>query len=77
MIERTRKMIEQALDGATWSIEEIAAAAGVSVDSLNAWKVGRRSPTPENLSRLADALESRRGELKALAAKLRRAAGER
>lgn len=76
MIERTRKMIEQALDGATWSMEEIAAAAGVSVNSLYAWKVGRRSPTPKNLARLADALESRRGELKALAAKLRKAAGE-
>ncbi len=33
------------------------------------------NPTPENLARLADALEKRGGELSRLAARLREAAG--
>ena len=69
-------MIERALDGATWSMEEIASAAGISVDSLYAWKVGRRNPTPENVAALADALERRGGELTKLAEALRREARE-
>ena len=50
--------------------------AGVSYDTLWAWKVGRRNPSPGNLARLAEALERRGGDLTALAEELRKAAEE-
>lgn len=69
-------MIGRALDGAAGSLGEIAADAGVSYDTLYAWKTGRRNPTPENLARLAEALDRRGEELRDLARELREAAGE-
>jgi len=71
-----RIMITRALDGATASLEEIAEAAGITYDTLYAWKTGRRNPTPENLLRLADAIEGRGGELQELAKELREAAAK-
>ena len=76
MTEKLRQMIELALDGATTSLEDIAAATGVTYNTLYAWKTGRRNPSPENLARLADALERRGGDLQALADDLRKAAKE-
>ena len=69
-------MIQEALKVATGSLQEIAEAAGVSYDTLWAWSNGRRNPTPENLAKLADALERRGGELVKLADALRKEAGE-
>lgn len=66
-------MIDRALEGATTSLEDIAAAAGITYNTLHAWKTGRRNPSPENLAKLADAIERRGGELQALAEELRRA----
>ena len=76
MTEQIRQMIDRALDGATASLEEIAEAAGVTYNTLYAWKTGRRNPTPENIARLAAALERRGGDLQTLAEELRKAAGE-
>jgi transcriptional regulator with XRE-family HTH domain len=69
-------MIDKALDKATGSLQTIADDAGISYDTLWAWKTGRRNPTPENLARLADALDRRGGELVKLAEALRKEAGE-
>jgi len=71
-----RKMISNALDRVTASLEEIAEAAGVTYDTLYAWNVGRRNPSSENVLRLADALERRGGELGELAEKPRKEARE-
>lgn len=64
-------MIEGALDRAVATLEDIARDAGITYDTLYAWKAGRRNPSPENLARLADALERRGGELVELAERLR------
>lgn len=66
-------MIDRALEGATASLEDIAAATGVTYDTLYAWRTGRRKPSPENLAKLADAIERRGGELQVLAEELRKA----
>ena len=68
-------MLSEALDVAAGSLHEIAEDAGISYDTLWAWKIGRRNPSPKNLAKLADALERRGGELTELAVKLREAAG--
>ena len=66
-------MIAQALQRSATSLQSLADEVGVSYDSLRAWATGRRNPSPENLARLADALERRGGELSELAQKLREA----
>ena len=76
MTEKVRQMIERALAGATTSLEDIAAATGVTYNSLYAWKTGRRNPSPQNLAHLADALERRGGDLQTLADELRKAVEE-
>ena len=55
-------MLSEALDVAAGSLHEIAEDAGISYDTLWAWKIGRRNPSPKNLAKLADALERRGGE---------------
>jgi transcriptional regulator with XRE-family HTH domain len=64
-------MIQQALRTAAGSLEDLAEEVGVTYASLKAWADDRRNPSPENLARLADALERRGGELTKLAAELR------
>ena len=69
-------MIGQALRRAAGSLEDLADEVGVTYASLKAWADGRRNPSPENLVRLADALDSRSGDLQELAEGLRKAAEE-
>lgn len=75
-LNRIHEMIAEAVERAPASLEEIAEEAGVSRHSLYLWARGKRNPTPENLARLADALEKRGGELTELAEELREAAEE-
>ena len=72
-MEGTRKMIDEALEVAAGNLQTLADDAGISYATLWAWRSGKRNPTPENLAKLADALDRRGGELSELAAKLRRA----
>lgn len=71
MTEQLREMIDRALNRATADIQAIASDAGVSHDTLRAWKNGRRNRDPREL---ADAIERRGGELQALAEELREVA---
>ena len=66
-------MMSAAFEFGIPTVDELAAEVGVSRATLYAWRNGKRNPTPENLARLADALERRGGELSELAAKLREA----
>lgn len=70
-----QKMLERVLDGATTSLEELAAEAGISYDTLYAWRSGRRNPTRGSLARLADALDRQAGALQGLAREVRAVAG--
>ena len=76
MTEPVREMIERALDIATANLQEIADAAGISYDTLWAWKTGRRNPSPQNLAALADTLERRGVDLAESARQLREALTE-
>lgn len=66
--------IREALEAGTGSVEKLADAVGVVPATLWAWAAGRRQPRPENLRRLADALEARGDALHGMASKLREAA---
>lgn len=67
---------QDALQALAPSLRQIADDTGFSYATLRAWSSGARTPSPENLARLADALERRGGELSKLAEALRREAGE-
>lgn len=73
--ERIQAMVRRIIEQATLDVNGLADEAGISRASLYAWADGRRNPTPENLARLADALDRRSGELAALADELRKAGG--
>lgn len=74
--EEVSKMVERIIEEARLSMATLAEEAGVTTASLYAWANGKRNPTPENLARLADALERRGGELTVLAQGLRQAVEE-
>lgn len=69
-------MIVRALERTTGDLKDLADEIGVSYHTLWSWKAGRRTPGPEHVRTLADALEARGGELTELARELREAAGE-
>jgi DNA-binding transcriptional regulator YdaS (Cro superfamily) len=55
-------------------LEELARETGVSYATLNAWCTGRRAVSPEQLVRLAEAMERRAASLSAMVETLRDAA---
>lgn len=69
-------MIQDALDQATPTVQELADDLGVTADAVWSWAAGRRSPGPERLEALADALEDRSERLAEIAADLRAHAEE-
>lgn len=74
MTKRTSDIIKQVMAAAVPNVDSFAEDVGVSRATLYAWRNGKRNPTPENLTRLADALERRGGELVELADALRQEA---
>jgi len=56
---------------------QLADDAGLKYDVLRGWAIGRRTPTAENLSRMADGFEQRAHQLQRIADELREAATER
>ena len=74
-------MIAEALELASGQLGRLAEQAGVSRSALFRWAKGERTPSPENLRKLADALESRAdvlerrgGELSTVAKELQKVA---
>lgn len=65
------EMIDEALKLAIGEVEEMAREVGVSRTTLHLWRRGERSPSPDNLRRLADVLERRAGGLRDIAERLR------
>jgi hypothetical protein len=68
------RLIERALEDGPFTIQQIAAEAGISYDSLYSWAKGRRVPRSENLHQLATGFERRADALRTLAQALRSAA---
>jgi transcriptional regulator with XRE-family HTH domain len=69
-------LVQRVLRDGPFSMRQLAEDAGLSYGVLRAWAMGRRTPTPENLSRIADGFERRAERLHAIIAELRQAAGE-
>jgi transcriptional regulator with XRE-family HTH domain len=69
-------VVKRVLRDGPFSMRQLAEDAGLSYGVLRAWAMGRRTPTPENLSRIADGFERRTERLNAIIVELRRAAGE-
>lgn len=67
-------MIQRVLDDAPFSMRQIAEEAGVSYDAVRSWATNRRTPKPENLVQLADALRRRGDHLHAIGDELQRIA---
>lgn len=63
--------MQRLLDRSGLEYVQVAHDAGLSVDSLYAWRSGRRSPLPDNLRQLADGLEQRARILEQLAQEIR------
>lgn len=51
--------VQEALHRLAPDLKEIADETGISYASIRAYRTGERTPGPENLEKLADALESR------------------
>lgn len=69
-------VVQRVLRDGPFSMRQLAEDAGLSYGVLRAWAMGRRTPTPENLSRIADGFERRTERLHAIITELRRAAGD-
>ena len=74
--ESVQAMVQRVLDDAPFSMRQIAEEAGVSYDAVRSWATNRRTPKPENLVQLGDALHRRGDQLHAIGDELRRLAQE-
>jgi transcriptional regulator with XRE-family HTH domain len=70
-------LVRDIVDASGISQAQLARDAGLSYAALHAWITGIRSPRPSSLVQLAEGLESRSDELRALAVQLRRVAKDR
>lgn len=67
-------LIQRVLADGPFSMSEIARETGISYDALRAWAIGRSTPRPENLEKLAAYLDRHGKRLRDFAADLRAAA---
>lgn len=74
--EEVQGLVQRVLRDGPFSMRQLAEDAELSYGVLRAWAMGRRTPTPENLSRIADGFERRTERLHAIVTELRRAAGD-
>ncbi|WP_420816088.1 helix-turn-helix domain-containing protein [Longimicrobium terrae] len=58
-------------------MRQLAEDAGLSYGVLRSWAMGRRTPTAENLSRMAEGFDHRAERLQRIAGELRDAAKHR
>jgi hypothetical protein len=70
-------LVQRALRDGPFSMRQLADDADLNYDVLRGWAIGRRTPTAENLSRIADGFEQRAQQLRRIADELREAAKER
>jgi transcriptional regulator with XRE-family HTH domain len=73
--EGVTELVQRVLRDGPFSMRQLGEDAGLKYDVLRAWAIGRRTPTAENLSRMAEGFEKRAEQLLVFAAELRRASG--
>ena len=69
-------LVQRVLRDGPFSMRQLADDAGLSYGVLRAWAMGRRTPTPENLARIASGFERRAERLRNIALELRSAAAD-
>lgn len=69
-------LIQRALKAAPFTLRDLAAEIGGSYGTLREWARGARTPSDENVSRIASGLEARAEKLRDLAQELRSATQE-
>ena len=67
-----RAMFDTIKETAPFHLKDIAERAGLKRNNLNEWSAGRRTPPDEAFPPIADALEAKAAELRALAKQIRR-----
>ncbi len=70
-------LVQRVLRDGPFSMRQFAGDADLKYDVLRGWAIGRRTPTAENLSRMAHGFEQRAQKLLTIAEELRKAADER
>ena len=68
--ERVQKIVREAIQDSELPRAQLAREAGLSRASLEAWISGIRTPSPESIEQLANAMLKRAGELQQIAVKL-------
>jgi hypothetical protein len=63
--------VQRALRDGPFSMRQLAEDAGLKYGVLRAWAMGRRTPTSENVARIADGFERRAHKLLSIAVSLR------
>lgn len=69
-------MIQEALKEGPFSLREIAEDMGGSYGTLREWSRGARTPSDENVGRIADAFERRARRLLEIARRMRQTIGD-
>lgn len=67
-------LAKQTMEALTPEMQEMADDLGVSYSSMKFWKTGDRTPSPENMRKLADLADEKADQLLTLAGRLRNAA---
>jgi transcriptional regulator with XRE-family HTH domain len=67
-------IVQRALKTADFGMRQLAEAEGLSYGVLRAWAIGRRTPTPDNVKRIAEGLRNQSERLASLASELETAA---
>lgn len=57
--DQMRRVVNEVLDKAPFSLRDLATEAGVSYDSMRSWATARRHPRPKKLAALSAALRKR------------------
>lgn len=68
---------KRALHVIVQSVKDVASELGVSAQAVTSWRSGRRTPSAENLRKIASLADEKADRLRGLAVEVRRAASER
>ena len=63
-------VVQRALKAADFGMRQLADVTGLKYGVIRTWAIGYRTPTPENIQRIAEGLRTQAEHLNGLAAEL-------